>query len=772
MRKLVHIICFFNLFLLSLNGQIIINEIMYNPPEAGNDRLEYIELYNTTNSVLSLKDYIIDDAVNIIFPDTFINPKSYFLICGNAAAFDSVFGIKALEWTSGALRNDNEVITLKDQNGIPIDSVHYYDVNGWPALADGNGSSLELCRTTADNSRSEYWKGSTTNTNKTIDGLKIFATPGKANNVECANYTIESSDFTFTPNNLEIFVGEHVEWKNASGTHNVNASKATFPNNPEGFINGTPTSGNWTFIKRFDLLGEYNYQCDQHPNQMKGKIIVKPRNSQYPSYPVGLISSVNNNGEVDSLNVQCQLEGVVHGINFRPAGLQFVLIDKFDDGIVVFNANANFSYTVKEGDRIAVRGTVIQFNGLIEIQADTIIKIATNNTLSTAQPILALSENTEAQLVKIRNAQLVNPVQWTNNPLGFTVKVTNGIANFDIRIDNDCDLLTKEPPSGTFDITGLGWQNDPSSPYNDGYQLMPRYTADISPYIPASKFYPKYGISKVTGFNPSSGVADSIGTKCELKGVVYGIDYLGTTGLQFTIIDPSDGIGVFSATKNFGYTVKEGDEVTVQGKIEQFRGLTQINLDTLWVNSSNNTLKTPTITTVLDENTESNLVKMNNMIIVNPSDWIGGGAGFNVRISNGTKEFVMRIDDNTDIANTALGGNRVNVTGIGSQFDATNPFTEDYQIVPRYVRDLSFSTSNQDLNPGADVQLSPQPCSDYVYLIGKINDYSTVHILSLDGKLLESKTIDSKLDIQLQSGIYALQLIGDHKQKTLKLMVK
>ena len=81
--------------------------------------------------------------------------------------------------------------------------------------------------------------------------------------------------------------------------------------------------------------------------------------------------------------------------------MQFVLIDKFDDGIVVFNANANFSYTVTEGDRIAVRGTVIQFNGLIEIQADTIIKIATNNSLSTAQPILALSENTEAQLVKM-----------------------------------------------------------------------------------------------------------------------------------------------------------------------------------------------------------------------------------------------------------------------------------------------------------------------------------------------------------------------------------
>jgi len=29
-----------------INAQVVINEIMYNPPESGNDSLEYVEIYN------------------------------------------------------------------------------------------------------------------------------------------------------------------------------------------------------------------------------------------------------------------------------------------------------------------------------------------------------------------------------------------------------------------------------------------------------------------------------------------------------------------------------------------------------------------------------------------------------------------------------------------------------------------------------------------------------------------------------------------------------
>lgn len=94
---------------------------------------------------------------------------------------------------------------------------------------------------------------------------------------------------------------------------------------------------------------------------------------------------------------------------------------------------------------------------------------------------------------------------------------------------------------------------------------------------------------------------------CQLDGVVYGVN-LRAQGLQFTLIDDSnDGIAVFSSTKSFGYSVKEGDKISVRGRISQFQGLTQILLDTLLTNGTG-ILKDATEVNFLNETTESQLV--------------------------------------------------------------------------------------------------------------------------------------------------------------------
>lgn len=772
MRKLLLQIAFLTvLFICSANAQIIINEISYNPPESGTDKLEYIEFYNTGNSNLSLKDYSISDAVNIVFPDTVIKAKSYFVICVNTLSFDTAFGFKALQWTSGALRNDSEVITLLDQNGAVVDSVRYSDVNGWPTAADGFGPSLELCRSSADNRMFEYWKPSTRVTGRFIEGYELKGSPGQANNVECAEHSIEVSNFKFNPADITINVGEFIEWTNLGGTHNINGSQTTYPTNPESFGNGIPSGSLWSYIKKFDKIGEYQYQCDPHSNQMKGRITVKPNDILYPSYLVAQVTSTNASGVGDSLNVKCQLEGLVYGINYRPAGLQFTIIDNFGDGIGVFSANKNYSYTVSEGDRVVIRGSIGQFNGLLQMNLDTLIRISQNNTLSPPSVIASLNEDTESQLVKIRNVQLVNPIQWSNNPLGFTVKVTNGLNTFDVRIDNDCELVSKEAPSGTFDITGLGSQNDNTSPFLEGYQIWPRYIQDISPYLPASKFYRRLDIANVKG-NNSMGIADSLGVKCELKGTVYGIDFNGNSGLQFTIIDRTGGVGVFSTTNNYGYTVIEGDEVIVQGKIDQFRGLTQITLDSIWKVSSGNTLNSPKNVTDLNEATESDLVKLTNLAIVDPSEWLGNGTSFSVRLSNGIEDFVMRIDDNTDISNTKPLGNRVSVIGLGSQFDSNSPFDSDYLIYPRYKKDLSFTTSTDYQKINYDIRLTPQPSNNFVRLEGKTEDLQVIEIYSLTGKLISIQAFKPEIETILDSGVYLLKVKGQNISYSLKLLIQ
>ncbi|MBK8736615.1 MAG: lamin tail domain-containing protein [Saprospiraceae bacterium] len=93
------------LLYLQLNGQIVINEIMYNPPESNTDYLEYVELYNPSNAQINIKDYKFSEAFAMTFPDTFIPANGYILVCVNAVKFDSVFGIKAIQWTTNNLNN-------------------------------------------------------------------------------------------------------------------------------------------------------------------------------------------------------------------------------------------------------------------------------------------------------------------------------------------------------------------------------------------------------------------------------------------------------------------------------------------------------------------------------------------------------------------------------------------------------------------------------------------------------------------------------------------
>ncbi|MDQ3141638.1 MAG: lamin tail domain-containing protein [Bacteroidota bacterium] len=740
-------------------AQVIINEIMYNPPEAGADYLEFIELYNTSSNPVSLNGYKIMDAFVFNFPDTILVGNGYFVICNNLRMFDSIFQLKALEWNSpGALRNDGEIISLLNGADAVVDSVRYGNTSAWPEKATGKGSSIELCRPNVDNGRSEYWKASTTATGDTVDGKAVFATPGAVNNVNCADHEILVSNFSYSPSNLEIAVGEHVEWRNLGGAHNVNGDTATFDMNPESFSNGFPSSSAWTFIKRFDIVGVYNYRCDAHPAQMRGVITVKPKNTQYPRYAISTINSVNAQGIADSLNVKCELDGVVYGINIRPAGLQFTIIDAFNDGITVFNASGNYAYTVKEGDRIAVRGTIDQFNGLLEIIPDTIIKLSTNNPLVSPQVVVALNEQTESQLIQINNVQLLNPVTWTNNPNGFTVKVSDGVVTYDVRIDNDSDIFGKQAPGGTFDITGLGTQNDPSSPFLEGYQILPRYLNDINPYIPGGNpgNYPKRNIASVTTTN-AAGVVDSLGKKFELQGIVYGIDLNGNTGLQFTIIDATGGIGAFSSTKSFNYTVTEGDDVKVQGTIDQFRGFTQIILDTIIKVSAGNPLKPAKLVTALDESTESELIELRNLTIVDPQDWRGDGTSFNVRLNDGTKDINMRIDDNCDLSTTQPLGSKLNVKGIGSQFDVSSPFDSDYQILPRYKADITWLTATSNNEP-INIHIQPLPVSHVIHLTGDLDLFNEFEIVSIDGKLLKKGTVTADIHFDSDGGIYFLRL--------------
>ena len=205
--------------------------------------------------------------------------------------------------------------------------------------------------------------------------------------------------------------------------------------------------------------------------------------------------------------------------------------------------------------------------------------------------------------------------------------------------------------------------------------------------LPSDLDYPVYEINQVRGVNPQ-GVLDSIGTACELRGIVHGWnDY--PSGLQFTLIDPTNGINVFSPVSNFGYSVVEGDSIRVRGVIDQYLGLAQIRIDTLLFEGSGFPSDTPQFVFEMDEETESRIITLKCAELVDASDWTNTTPGFDVRLSFGAQEIIMRIDANTDLFGTPVPIGTFGVTGIGGQRDPSSPFVDGYTISPRGQFDLT-----------------------------------------------------------------------------------
>lgn len=493
MRKILLFISLFSLTI-ALHGQIVINEIMYNPPESGNDSLEYIEIFNVGDFEVDITGYTLSAGVEYTFPGYMLSASDYVVIAIDSMALLNNFGVASFQWKSGALSNGGEKIRLEDGNGNVIDEVDYMTAGGWPDAADGTageGASIELCDPFSDNNIGVNWQASSASTGIQINGKDLRGTP-VALNSPCGppnpDYIVQTAGFSFNPADITIGVNETVQWQNTGGTHNVNGNQATFPGNPESFTSGSPSGDLWMFQHTFTIAGVYDYQCDLHVGfGMVGTVTVISDEvpSEYPLRSIAEMNSIDGNGVADSLDATCELIGVVYGVNIRPGGLQFVIIDDTNEGISVFKNSESLGYTVQEGDEVSIKGEIDQFNGLVQIVPDSVSLISAGNTLFDPTDVTDLGEDTESQLVKLSSVEVVNASEWAGDGTDFNVTLTDGSNNFEMRIDKDVDLSTMPLPGTFLNVTGLGGQFDSSSPYDSGYQLLPRYTSDIEVILSA-----------------------------------------------------------------------------------------------------------------------------------------------------------------------------------------------------------------------------------------------------------------------------------------------
>jgi len=601
--------------------------------------------------------------------------------------------------------------------------------------------------------------------------LIIFSLLLGAYFTQAQDHIITLSGLSFSPSDLTINVGETVQWQNNGGTHNVNGSLATYPSNPEGFSSGSAAPAPWTFDHTFTLPGTYEYRCDPHflANMIGTITVVEP--SAYPEYDISTVTTVDAEGIPDSIDVECQLQGLVYGVDFRGGnGVQFVMNDN-TGGIVVFSFDYN-SYEVSEGDEIIVQGTIDQYNGLAQIAVDTILVQSSGNTLSDPVVVTELTEETEGELIRINGVTLVNPSQWTGSGSGFNVDLTDGTNNFSARIDNDCELFGLGAPSGEFDLIGLGWQFDNSSPYTSGYQFYPRYADDLIGGTINPTTYPPYDIGLVTTID-GNGDVDSIDVKCELQGIVHSGDLNGGGAIQLFFIDNTGGISMYSGD-DFGYTVNPGDEIVVRGTIVTFNCLTQIDPDTLWKVSSDNSLFAPTVVTgPMTEAHEGEYLQFDNLTLVDPVQWTGSGSGFNVEVTDGTNTWEMRIDNDVDLYGLSAPVGTFTAIGLGSQFDNDGTCNDGYQFLPRSVEDI-ISTSVNDRVLDLKIRVFPNPAGDYLF-VDTDAEVDTWSISDLYGKQLMQweRTPSNGFDIStLAAGMYLLHAHVDGGIATRKFVVR
>ena len=117
-----------------------------------------------------------------------------------------------------------------------------------------------------------------------------------SSNLIAANYNVTVSNYQFSPKELTITVGDQVIWTNTGGSHNVNGTQTTFPNNPDSFGNDVGTD--WTFNRTFMVAGTYDYQCDPHAAfGMVGKIIVNPKVTEPPTLTINFTGMTPHVGE-------------------------------------------------------------------------------------------------------------------------------------------------------------------------------------------------------------------------------------------------------------------------------------------------------------------------------------------------------------------------------------------------------------------------------------------------------------------------------------------
>jgi hypothetical protein len=157
------LISLYGIFLLTLggvSGEVVINEIHFNPSD-NTVCQEFIEIYNPDAATIDLSGWRISGAVDYHFPaGSFIAAGTYLVIAEDPPTLLDTLNVTALGPYSGSLDSEGETLRLRDPVGQVVDEVDYKVGFPWPVASNGGGASIELLNANLDNSLGSSWRAS------------------------------------------------------------------------------------------------------------------------------------------------------------------------------------------------------------------------------------------------------------------------------------------------------------------------------------------------------------------------------------------------------------------------------------------------------------------------------------------------------------------------------------------------------------------------------------------------------------------------------------
>ena len=236
-------------------------------------------------------------------------------------------------------------------------------------------------------------------------------------------------------------------------------------------------------------------------------------------------------GEIVTIEGVATCEGSLFAQSTSPDNLSFYVQDE-TAGINVYGYDDASPGTISAGDAWQITGEIKFYNGLTEISPTDPSDfeylghpgVPDPEQLSENQGV---SEPFEGLLLSIGNESVGRWVTVADEPYfaggGYNFNVWNGQTAIAVRVNESTGISMGSITVGVrLFLTGIGGQYDSESPYDTGYQILPRYQSDLAIYQPdiAGTFH----LTILTG-NP---FAPSLGETINME-------YGGPSGMSLTL---------------------------------------------------------------------------------------------------------------------------------------------------------------------------------------------------------------------------------------------